>query len=250
MLNKRIIPVLLLEDKSLIKTINFKNKIYIGDPLNTLKIFNEKFVDELIILDIKQNKLQSDLDFNFLGDLFSECFSPVTYGGGITNTHEADKILKLGAEKICLNTAVIKDKKIIKDFATNFGSQSIVVSVDVKKNFFNEYLIYNNQENKFEKKIKLDEYLHQLQDLGAGEILINSIDKDGNMKGMDLNLINKTKDIVKIPVIYCGGIGKFDDIKIAFQNDIAGVAGGSFFVFYGPKKAVLISYPSEEIRYL
>ena len=138
MLRKRIIPTLLIEKQSLIKTINFKKKTYIGDPLNAIKIFNEKFVDELIILDINQNKNQHDIDYDFLKDLFSECFVPVTYGGGVNDLRQADKILKLGAEKICLNSIVLENIQILKEFAKSFGSQSVVVSVDVKKNFLNK----------------------------------------------------------------------------------------------------------------
>ena len=134
MLNKRIIPVLLIEE-SLVKTIEFKKNNYVGDPLNAIKIFNEKFVDELIILDIAQNKSKNKINFEFIKDLFSECFSPVTYGGGIINIFQADKILKLGAEKICLNSSVLDNENIIKDFSKNFGSKSILVSVDVKKIF-------------------------------------------------------------------------------------------------------------------
>ena len=141
MLKKRIIPILLIENKNLVKTINFKNKIYVGDPLNAIKIFNEKFVDELIILDINQNKTENKIDFQFLKDLFSECFIPVTYGGGISKLADADKILKLGVEKICLNSAVLENKNIIKEFAKNFGSQSIVASIDIKKDIFSNLVL-------------------------------------------------------------------------------------------------------------
>jgi cyclase len=246
MLKKRIIPVLLIKDKDLIKTIKFKEYKYIGDPLNAIKIFNEKFVDELIILDVNQNKNNSHIDYHFLQDLFSECFVPVTYGGGISSLGEADKILKLGVEKICLNSAVLNNMEIIKDFARNFGSQSIVVSIDVKRNFFGKPEVYNNKMKKFEKKLDLESYFKVIEDLGAGEILINSIDKDGTMKGMDLNLIDQTQKIVNLPVIYSGGIGSVLDIKKAFTNDISGIAAGSLFLFYGPHKAVLISYPHKE----
>ena len=242
----RLIPVLLIHRNGIYKSINFSNYKYIGDPLNAIKIFNEKFVDELIILDVNQNKNNSHIDYHFLQDLFSECFVPVTYGGGISSLGEADKILKLGVEKICLNSAVLNNMEIIKDFARNFGSQSIVVSIDVKRNFFGKPEVYNNKMKKFEKKLDLESYFKVIEDLGAGEILINSIDKDGTMKGMDLNLIDQTQKIVNLPVIYSGGIGSVLDIKKAFTNDISGIAAGSLFLFYGPHKAVLISYPHKE----
>ncbi len=250
MLRKRIIPTLLLENKKLVKTIKFKERKYIGDPLNAVKIFNEKFVDELIILDIKQNKSNNEIDYEFLKDLFSECFVPVTYGGGITKLSDADKIFKLGVEKICLNSAVLENRDIIREFAKNFGSQSIVASIDIKKDIFNKLLIFNNKLNKVEKKINLKDYLIELENLGAGEILINSVDKDGTMDGMNYNIIEKTKDATNLPIIYCGGIGSILDIKNAFNQDISGVAAGSFFVFYGPHKAVLISYPHDDFEKL
>ena len=250
MLKKRIIPILLIENKNLVKTINFKNKIYVGDPLNAIKIFNEKFVDELIILDINQNKTENKIDYQFLKDLFSECFIPVTYGGGISKLADADKILKLGVEKICLNSAVLENKNIIKEFAKNFGSQSIVASIDIKKDIFSKFYIFNNKLNKLEKKIELNNFLVELENLGVGEILINSVDKDGTMSGMNYNIIEKTKEITNLPIIYCGGIGSILDIKNAFTHNISGVAAGSFFVFYGPHKAVLITYPHEDFEKL
>ncbi len=250
MLKKRIIPNLLIDNKNLVKTVNFKNKKYIGDPLNAIKIFNEKFVDELIILDINQNKTNQKIDYQFLRDLFSECFVPVTYGGGISQLADADKILKLGVEKICLNSAVLENKNIISEFAKNFGSQSIVVSIDIKKDIFNRSYVFNNKLNKLEKKINLNDYLVELENLGAGEILINSVDQDGTMNGMNYNIIEKTKEIINLPIIYCGGIGSILDIKNAFKYDISGVSAGSFFVFYGPHKAVLISYPHKDFEKL
>jgi len=248
MLRKRIIPTLLLEQQSLIKTINFKEKTYVGDPLNAIKIFNEKFVDELIILDINQNKKKNEIDYNFLKDLFSECFVPVTYGGGINNVRQADKLLNLGVEKICLNSIVLENKQIVKEFAKSFGSQSVVISIDVKKNFFNKYSIYNNKYQKYEKKIDFINFIYELKDLGAGEIIINSIDCDGLMKGMDLNLIKQTKDLINLPIIYGGGVGADNHIREAFSNEISGITAGSYFVFYGPHKAVLISYPHEKFE--
>tara|TARA_B100001250_G_C19670138_1_gene731117 strand:+ start:49 stop:801 length:753 start_codon:yes stop_codon:yes gene_type:complete len=250
MLRKRIIPTLLLENKKLVKTVKFKERKYIGDPLNAVKIFNEKFVDELIILDIKKNKSNNEIDYEFLKDLFSECFVPVTYGGGISSLNEADKIFKLGIEKICLNSMILEDKQILKSFVKKFGSQSIVASVDVKKNFFNKYKIFNNKLNKFEKKLDLIDYLKELENFGVGEIIINSIDQDGIMKGMDLNLIKLSNKIVNLPIVYVGGIGSILDIQKAFEYEISGVSAGSFFVFYGPHKAVLISYPHNEFEKL
>ena len=202
MLKKRIIPSLLLDNRRLVKTIKFKEKKYIGDPLNAIKIFNEKFVDELIILDINSNKSKFGIDYEFLKDLFSECFVPVTYGGGISTVEEADKIFKLGVEKVSLNSSVLQNKKILNNFVKKFGSQSIVINIDIKKNFFNEYKVFNNKLNKIEKKLDLINYIKELEDIGVGEILINSVDNDGTMNGMNLELIEKTSKIVNLPMIY------------------------------------------------
>lgn len=248
MLRKRIIPTLLLDQKRLIKTIKFNKSKYIGDPLNAIKIFNEKFVDELIILDISQNKQNSEIDYKFLQDLFSECFVPVTYGGGIKNSKQVEYLISLGVEKISINSSALEDRNIISEFAKNFGSQSVVVSVDVKKNIFNKYKIFNNKNNKIEHDIDLKEYIKELEHYGCGEIIINSVDCDGVMKGMDLKLIDLTKNLVNVPIIYCGGIGSIEDIKNVFNSQISSIAAGSIFMFYGPHKAVLITYPFQEFQ--
>ena len=250
MLKKRIIPTLLLSKQRLVKTKNFKNPKYIGDPLNAIRIFNEKFVDELIILDINKRDIDNSIDYDFLKDLFSECFVPVTYGGGISSLKDADKIFKLGVEKVCVNSLALRDINMIKDFSQNFGSQSIVVSIDIYRNFFDKIEIYNHRTNQKVIKLNLEEYLNQIETLGAGEVLINSVNRDGTMSGMDLKLIENACSITNLPIIFSGGIGSIDDIKNAFKFNISGVSAGSFFVFYGPYKAVLISYPYEEFEKL
>ena len=248
MLKKRIIPTLLINNRKLVKTINFKDEKYIGDPLNAIRIFNEKFVDELIIIDItnKTNPLYK-IDFTFLKDLFSECFVPVTYGGGIKSIKDADEIFKIGVEKISLNSKILSNIEIIRDLSNEFGSQSIIVNIDVKRSFLNKIKVYNYK-TRSHYNIDLIEYIKEIESLGAGEVIINSVDKDGTMKGMDLDLIEKTNNKINLPIIYSGGIGSIKDIKSAFQFDIAGVSAGSFFCFYGPHKAVLISYPHEELK--
>jgi len=250
MLKKRIIPTLLLSKQRLVKTKNFKNPKYIGDPLNAIRIFNEKFVDELIILDINKRDIDNSIDYDFLKDLFSECFVPVTYGGGISSLKDADKIFKLGVEKVCVNSLALRDINMIKDFSQNFGSQSIVVSIDIYRNFFDKIEIYNHRTSQKVIKLNLEEYLNQIETLGAGEVLINSVNRDGTMSGMDLKLIENACSITNLPIIFSGGIGSIDDIKNAFKFNISGVSAGSFFVFYGPYKAVLISYPYEEFEKL
>ena len=250
MLKKRVIPTLLIENRDLVKSIKFKEKRYVGDILNAIKIFNEKFVDELIILDIVSSKKKLQIDYEYLKVLFSECFVPVTYGGGIQNLKQAEKILKLGAEKISLNSAILSDTNILKEFVNNFGSQSIVISIDVKTNIFGKYKVYNHTIGKINKDIELKDYIAKVANIGVGEILINSVDNDGKMKGMDLNLIRETLDLVEIPIVYGGGIGSDKDIKDAFLNNANAITAGSFFIFYGPHKAVLITYPFEKFENL
>lgn len=250
MLKKRIIPSLLIENRKLVKTKNFQNARYVGDPLNAIKIFNEKFVDELIILDITKNNNNGSIDYDYLKIIFGECFVPVTYGGGISNLNQADMIFKLGVEKISLNTAVLQNRDIIREFSNNFGSQSIVISIDVTKSKSNEFVIFNHKKIEKQENLNLIEYIRELEELGAGEIFINSVNKDGTMRGMDLELIEKTSNLNKLPIVYCGGIGSVNDIRDAFKFNISGVSAGSFFVFYGPFNAVLISYPHEEFEKL
>ena len=175
---------------------------------------------------------------------------PVTYGGGILSLRDADAIFRLGVEKICINSAVLKNENIIKEFSSNFGSQSIVVSVDIYRDIFNRISIYSYEKSKKIHNLDLREYLKKIENLGAGEILINSVNKDGTMTGMDLKLIELTCDVINLPIIYTGGIGSINHIKDAFRYNISGVSGGSFFIFYGPHKAVLISYPHEEFERL
>ena len=250
MLKKRVIPTLLIENQNLVKSIQFKEKKYVGDILNAIKIFNEKFVDELIILDILASKEKKQIDYEYLKVLFSECFVPVTYGGGIQNLKQAEEILKLGAEKISLNSAILSNINILKEFINNFGSQSIVASIDVKTNIFGKYKVYNHAIGKINKDIELKDYIAKVANIGVGEVLINSVDNDGKMKGMDLNLIRETLNLVDIPIVYGGGIGSEKDIKDAFLNSANAITAGSFFIFYGPHKAVLITYPFEKFENL
>lgn len=242
----RIIPTLLIEDRGLVKTINFSKSRYLGDPVNAVKIFNEKEVDELCILDIRASLEGKGPDFEYLQDIASEAFVPLSYGGGITTIEEIKKLFYIGYEKVIINTEFIKNPELIKEASEFAGSQSIVVSIDVKNEFLGRKSCYIKSGT---EKIKMNpiELVKMAEKYGAGEILLNSISKDGTMSGFDLDLIKKISESVSIPVIACGGARDITDLKLALKDGKAdAVAAGSMFVYYGKQKAVLINYLSEE----
>jgi len=246
MLKTRVIPVLLLRDNGLIKTIKFKNSKYIGDPLNAIKIFNEKEVDELIFLDVDASKEKKEPNYQLIEDFASECFMPVCYGGGISNIEQIKKIFSLGIEKISLNNSAISNESLIKEAVEIFGSQSIVGSVDIKKSFMGKYQIYDHTSKK-SLKVPFLKYIKDLENLGIGEILINSVNQDGLQNGYDIDLLKQVVNYVKIPVIACGGAGSLKDFKkVKEEANVSAVAAGSFFVFHGKHSAVLITYPKYE----
>ena len=244
MLRPRIIPCLLVHQKGLVKSVNFKNYKYVGDPLNAVRIFNEKEVDELIVLDIDASVENREPDFKMIENLAAECNMPICYGGGIKTIEQAQKIFSLGVEKIAISSAIINDSSLIKKIVEIVGSQSIVVVLDVKKSFFGTYEIYiHNGKIKTDKNLLA--FVKELEILGVGEIIINSIDHDGVMKGYDFNLIEKVRNAINIPITVLGGAGSLVDIqKLISKFGLIGSAAGSLFVFKGIYKAVLINYPS------
>ncbi len=245
-LKTRYIPVLLIKNKQLYKTVNFNREIkYIGDPINALRIFNEKQVDEICILDIDASKQKSDPNFDFIRDLASECFMPMGYGGGIKNISTIEKLFRLGVEKVILNSVLLSNISLISEAANIFGSQSIVASVDVKKNFFGNHQIFSHVTNKAEK-IKFEEYIIRIQESGAGELIINSVDKDGTMSGYDEGLIEKVSSLLSIPVVALGGAGTVNDLDTIISKGAHAAAAGSIFIYKGPHKAVLINYPTNK----
>ena len=199
-MNKRIIPSLLLKDEGLVKGVKYKDFKYLGDPVNTIKIFNDKEVDELFFFDIDASKENRCISFDLVRTLSEECFMPFGVGGGITDVDQVRQLLRFGAEKVCINTSSILDKNIIKKISQEFGSQSLVVSIDIGKNFFGKRKISTHNGSKFHK-IGIYDWAKEIEKLGAGEILVNCIYNDGKMKGYDLNVISRISDIVKIPVI-------------------------------------------------
>ena len=249
MLSKRIIPCLLIKDGGLVKTTNFKHPKYVGDPINAVKIFSEKEADEIIILDIDATK-NKVINFNLLSNIFSESFVPITYGGGIDSIENAKKIINLGVEKICLQSTFFKNKFLIEEMIKYFGGQSIVISIDIKKNIFGNYKIWNYLTNEFDKKRNIEDCITDAVNLGIGEIIITDVDNEGTLKGTNKNLIKKICNNINIPIIFNGGTKNLEDIKLTLKYNIQGLAVGSFFIYYGKHKAVLITYPSSEIKNL
>jgi cyclase len=249
MLRSRIIPCLLVHKKGLVKTVNFKDPKYVGDPINAVKIFNEKEVDELIVLDIDATVENRSPNYELIKNLATECRMPFCYGGGITTVEQAKKIIELGAEKLAISSSAINNPELIKAIGIAVGVQSVVVVIDVrKKNILagGGYDIYTNN-GKIKSKIKLKDFINQLNEIGVGEIVINSIDYDGCMKGYDLALISMIRDLTNFPITALGGAGTLDDIKnLISKFKIIGVSAGSLFVFKGKYKAVLINYPNRE----
>ncbi len=244
MLRPRVIPCLLLQDAGLVKTVNFKNAKYLGDPINAVKIFNEKEVDELVVLDISATVEGKRPPFALLEQLSGEAFMPLGYGGGIRNLDDVKTILSIGIEKVIINTQAIENPSFICEIAHFVGSQSVVVSIDVKKNIFGKYEVRSHRGT---KATRLDpvEFALTMEKEGAGELILCSIDRDGTMKGYDIDLIMRVTTAVNIPVVACGGSCCTHDLSVAVKKGGASAAGaGSMFVFQGPHRAVLISYPA------
>jgi imidazole glycerol-phosphate synthase subunit HisF len=242
MLNIRVIPCLLLRNAGLVKTVKFKKPRYIGDPINAVRIFNEKEVDELVFLDIEATSLNSGPNFELIKDIASEAFMPFAYGGGISSTDQIKQLFALGVEKIILNTAAVNTPKLIPAAVALAGSSSVVISIDIKRNFMGKYRVCLANGR---KDMKLDPISHakEMEHLGAGEILVNAIDRDGCMSGYDLDLIQKISEAVSIPVVASGGAGELRHFKECVGAGASAVAAGSMFVFHGRHKAVLITYP-------
>ena len=249
MLRPRIIPCLLIHKGGLVKTVNFKNPKYVGDPINAVKIFNEKEADELIVLDIDASVNNSEPNYRLISNLANECRMPICYGGGIKNATQARKIIGLGVEKIAISSAAIENSALITEIAKEIGRQSVVVVLDVKKRLFKSgYDVWLNNA-KFNTKLCVIELSRQLEELGAGEVVFNSIDLDGKMEGYDLLLAAQVRQSLGVPVTILGGAGCLNDIEALLNHcGVVGAAAGSLFVFKGPYRAVLINYPSMSRR--
>lgn len=246
MLSTRVIPVLLLKGEGLYKSVKFNNPKYVGDPINAIKIFNEKEVDEIVVLDIDASPNGKGPNFELIENMANEAFMPLGYGGGITTLDQAKKLFNLGVEKVILNSVLIENPNLVTEIANEVGSQSVVVCVDVKKNFWGKYECYGFSGKKSFKQ-KPEDLVKKLVELGAGEIIINSIDNDGTFVGYDLPLIKQIADSTNVPVIASGGASSLDDFREAvLESNASAVAAGSMFVFHGKHRAVLITYPNIE----
>lgn len=244
----RIIPCLLNKGSSLVKTIKYKEVNYIGDPVNTVQIFNNLEVDELIFLDITATSEKRRPPFEMISKITGECFMPLAYGGGIRSIEDMRTIFGLGVEKVVICTQAIQNPELIKEASRLFGSQSIVVSIDVNKNILGRYKVYTNSGKKATNKDPLDIAV-LMKEMGAGEIILNSIDRDGTMIGYDLELIKRISSAVSIPLIACGGAGKTEDLAKAIRAGASAAAAGSLFVYQGINRSVLINFPSrDELR--
>lgn len=242
MIKTRVIPCLLIKGGGLVKTVKFKDPSYVGDPINAVKIFNDKEVDELIVLDITASRENKGPAFATIEDIASECFMPVAYGGGVTTVEQARRIVWMGVEKIVLNTAALRSTDLVSGISDQIGASSTVVAIDVRKDLLGRYRVYDAAR---EKSTDLDPLAHaeRVVAAGAGEVFVNDVSRDGTRKGFDLELVGRMSSALDVPVIACGGAGSLDDVKAAADAGASGVAAGSLFVYVGKHRAVMINYP-------
>jgi imidazole glycerol-phosphate synthase subunit HisF len=246
MLLPRVIPCLLVEDGGLVKTVRFKAPKYVGDPINAIKIFNDKRVDELIVLDISASRGRREPDYTLLEEFASECFMPLCYGGGVQTLAQARRIVNLGVEKIAVNHAAIARPELVAELAAQLGSQSVVACIDVKKSWSGRPRVFDSARGKLTDQ---DPFQHadRLVAMGAGEIMINNVDRDGTQEGYDHELIRRFTSRLDVPVIACGGAWTTAHLRTVVKDaGASAAAAGSMFVFQGPHRAVLISYPPYE----
>lgn len=241
MTRARVIPVLLLGGGGLVKTVRFGKRRYVGDPINAVRIFNEKEVDELVLLDIDATKENRDPDFAHVEEILSEAFMPVGYGGGVRSMAQVERLFKLGVEKVVLNSVLAESPQLLGEASRTFGAQSVVASIDVKKDLLGRYRAYTHGGT---RKLSGDvgELLRRWVDLGAGEIVVNAIERDGTRSGFDTELIRSVASAVDVPVVAVGGAGSVAHLLDGLRAGASAVAAGSMFIFIGVHQAVLISY--------
>lgn len=241
----RVIPVIMLDGAKAVITRKFNNPIYVGDPINAIKILNDKEVDELIIVDITDKRKRSSPDFDLIEKMASESFMPVAYGGHIRKVEDAERLVKSGVEKLSFNTALFHQPELIRALSHQFGKQSIIASIDIKKNWVGRYAIKTENAQK-QIGTNLESIISRIMDLGVGEVLLNSIDKDGTLSGYDCDLIKQVANSIKVPLIACGGASSIDDfVKAIVIGGASAVAAGAMFFFKGSFDAVLINYPDQ-----
>ncbi len=245
MINTRIIPCLLMSDRGLVKTVRFKKSQYVGDPINAVRIFNEKEVDELILLDINASRQHYSPNFELITDIASEAFMPIAYGGGIKTLEQAKRIVNSGVEKIILNSSALDNPELIGELSQNLGSSSTVIAIDIKKDIFGKYKIFNPRTRRFERK-KFKTHITDIIAMGAGELLINDLTREGSYKGLNLELIKEISLMINVPFIISGGTGNLGHCVEASKLGAAAIAVGSLFIYMGKHRAVMINYPSRD----
>lgn len=246
-MRSRIIPVLLLRGQGLVKTRQFKSPAYVGDPLNTVRIFNEMDVDEIILLDICATPTESPPQFDLLKEIAAEALFPLAYGGGIASVRDAVAVLESGFERVVVNSLCSSAPAVVRELSEELGSSSVVGSMDVLSHWLHGEMI-RLQGRQAAKKYSAVDWARRLEDLGVGEIMLNSVNRDGEMTGYDFDLIRRVSQAVSVPVIACGGAKSFADLSAAIQNGASAAAGGSVFVFKGKHRGVLIQYVSDADR--
>lgn len=243
MLKHRVIPALLLRNGGLVKTQKFGKHKYIGDPINAIRIFNEKEVDELVLLDIDASRQGREPDYALIESIAAECFMPLGYGGGISTIEQAGRIFSSGVEKIVLQTSALQNSALVTEIAQRFGSQSVVVSMDIKRDWLGRYRLWSSSS----RRVLPADWLQALRSIvsaGAGEVLLNSVDRDGMQQGYDLRMIKVAAEAVDVPLIALGGAAELGHFVEAIEAGASAVAAGSLFVLQGAHRAVLISYPN------
>lgn len=244
MLRPRAIPCLLLLNGRLVKTVRFERAKYVGDPINAVRIFNDMEVDEIVVLDIGATPSATGIPFDLIGEMASECFMPMVYGGGIRSVEEARRIIRLGVEKVAINSAAAADVSLVTRVADAFGAQAVVASVDVRKKIFGGYRVYSHGGRR-PLSTSVVEWVHRLEQAGAGEILVTAIDRDGMMNGYDVDLVRLVSSAVRVPVIAAGGAGTVSDMgEVVGKGGASAAAVGSLAVYQGRNRAVLINFPT------
>lgn len=243
MYRARVIPCLLIRGNGLVKTRKFKEPVYVGDPINAMRIFSDKEVDEIVVLDIDASREGREPNYALIEEMAGEAFMPMAYGGGIRNLEQVRRLIRSGIEKVVINTAAIESTDVIREAADMFGSQAVVGAVDIKKTLFGGYRVVTKSAT-IDAKIGLDEHIQNLISAGVGEIFLNNVDRDGMMAGYDVQLIRSITQKVNVPVVVCGGAGTVEHLSQAVsEGGASAVAAGSMFVFHGKHRAVLINYP-------
>ena len=240
----RVIPCLLIQGNGLVKTRKFKDPVYVGDPVNAMRIFSDKEADEIVVLDIDASKNSVEPNYELIAEMAGEAFMPMAYGGGVTSVEQVRRLIRCGIEKVVINSAAVGSLEWIREAVGIYGSQAIVGGVDVKKTLLGGYRVVIRSAT-VEAPVDLDRHISNLVSVGVGEIFVNSVDRDGSMAGYDLQLIRRVTKGINVPIVVCGGAGTINHLAEGVRNGASAVAAGSMFVFHGKHRAVLISYSNE-----